>query len=92
MGEGGFAQPGRAEQQGVVECLTAFFRRLDKDFQLFFGLVLADVVGKEFGTQGAFDLFFLRRERLRGNDAFGRGGGEIVSVQHGGRAKKAKRV
>jgi hypothetical protein len=43
----------------VVECFAAFFGCLDKDFKLFFGLVLADVVGQQLRAQRAFELFFL---------------------------------
>ena len=59
VGQRGFAQARRTEKQRVVECFAAFFGCLDKDFKLFFGLVLADVVGKQLRAQRAFELLFL---------------------------------
>ena len=84
MGEGGFAQAGRAEQEGVVEGFAAFFGSLDEDAELLFGFGLADVVGEGFGAQGTFELLFLAGNLSGGNEAFWFGGGEGVGVEHDG--------
>ena len=84
VGEGGFAQAGRAEQEGVVKGFTALFGGLDEDAELLFGFGLADVVGEGFGAQGAFELLFLAGNLAGGDEAFGFGGGEGIGVEHDG--------
>ena len=54
VGKGSFPQPGRTEEEGVVQGFAAPFGSLNKNAELFFGFGLADVVGQGFGAQGAF--------------------------------------
>ena len=63
----GFAETRRPEQQRVVERFAAVFRRLNKNIQLLFGLVLADIIRQKFGAQGAFQLFLLGGQFLCGD-------------------------
>ena len=78
----GFAQPGRAEQQGVVERFAARTGSLNKNFQLRFGLVLADVVGQRFRPQSAFELLFLGGHFLRRHHARRGVGSKLVGFEH----------
>ena len=50
-GEGGLAQPGRAEEQYVIERLAAGLRRLERDGQLFLGFRLADELAQPARAQ-----------------------------------------
>ncbi len=84
VGEGGFAQAGRTEEEGVVEGFAALFGGGDEDAELLFGFGLADVVGESFGAQGAFELLFLVGNLAGGDEALGFGGGEGVGLEHGG--------
>ena len=68
----------------MVEGFAALFGGLDEDAELLFGFGLADVVGKGFGAQGAFELFFLAGNLAGGDEAFGFGGGEGIGVEHNG--------
>ena len=67
----GLAQPGRAEQQHVVEGFGAVSRGLDEDLQLAADFFLADVFVELLGTQRPLDRFFLRRGGGGGDQAVG---------------------
>ena len=57
---------------------------MDEDAELLFGFGLADVVGKGFGAQGAFELLFLAGNLAGGDEAFGFGSSERIGVEHDG--------
>ncbi|EEZ75249.1 hypothetical protein NEILACOT_04699 [Neisseria lactamica ATCC 23970] len=78
----GFTQPRRAEEQDVVERFAALFGGLDEDGELLFGFMLPDVVVQCFGTEGAFEQFFLCGSGLGGNNALRLRGGQVVGLQH----------
>ena len=84
MGERGLAQPGRAEQQHVVERLAAVARGLDEDLELLADLGLAHVFGQALGAQRALDRVFLAVGGLGGDQALGGGGAQLVGFDHGG--------
>ena len=46
------AEAGRAEEQDVIECLTAGARGLKRDGELGLGLLLADELGETRGRRG----------------------------------------
>ena len=65
VGQRGLAESRRAEDQRVIQRLTALHRRLHEDLQLRLDLLLADIVGQLLRPDGAIDgLFFLRGRRL----------------------------
>src|SRR5690606_28379284 len=73
VGQGGLAQAGRTEDQGVVERLAAAARSLDKQLHLLTDDRLADVVGEFQRADGAIQLLL----------AFSRGSGnQTVGVDH----------
>ena len=53
LGQGGLAQPRRAEQQDVVQRLGPAPRGVDEDLQIALGLLLTDELGQGLGPQGA---------------------------------------
>src|SRR6202012_5825167 len=54
LGQGGFAKAGRAGKQHMVQRLAAALGGVDKDFEIFPRLGLADKIGQRFGTQRSF--------------------------------------
>src|SRR5205823_4900298 len=68
-GETRLAEPGRADEQDVVECLAARLRRLERDRELFLDPLLADEVVERAGAERALQLLVVgpdrRREELR---------------------------
>src|SRR3546814_8455813 len=73
MGQRGFPQARRAEQQDMIQRLVAIAGRLDEDFKLLAHAMLADVFLEFARTQGTLDGFFVRRCALRRDDALGGG-------------------
>ena len=66
--DGGFAQAGRAVEDGVVQGFAAALRGLDADPQGFFHAFLAGVFVQGLRTQGAFGVLFFFEEVV-GDDA-----------------------
>ena len=66
--DGGFAQAGRAVEDGVVQGFAAALRGLDADPQRFFHALLAGVFVQGLRAQGAFGVLFFFEEVV-GDDA-----------------------
>ena len=49
-GQRGLAEAGRAEEKDVIDRLLTPARRLQRDFEILFDLVLADVFAEELGS------------------------------------------
>ncbi len=81
----GLAQPGRAEQQHVVQRLLPLARGPDEDLELLARLGLADVFLQQLGPQRALQRLLLRGGGCGGNHALGRRGREIVGLDAHGR-------
>ena len=63
--ERGLAEPGRPEQEDVVERFAAPLRRLDEDAQVVDDALLADVVGEAARAERDFDFAVVDRARSR---------------------------
>ena len=61
MGQRGFAQSGRPEEQGMVQRFITFFGCRNEDFELFACFMLPDIFVEQFRAQGPFDRFLVRR-------------------------------
>ena len=85
VGQRGLAQARRAEQQHVIQRLAALARGGDEYLELFARALLADVLLKRLGPQGALDGFLVGRRGLGRHDAGGVGaGGERIGLDgHG---------
>ena len=80
VGQGGFAEARRAEQQHVVERFAALPGRLDENAQLVADFLLADVIGKALGAQRPLQRLFLVARALGRNQA---GGGVGLAAPDG---------
>src|SRR6266404_2594928 len=69
VSQGGLAESGRTVEQHVIESLPAFARGLDKDRQVLFGLVLTDVLAKQFRSETQLKLFLVVAISACGNDS-----------------------
>ena len=68
--ERGLSEPGRSEEEQMVERFAALARRTDEDVELFAHGLLAHVLGKMRRAQGAVDVFFVGALRGGIDDAF----------------------
>ena len=69
--ERGLAEPGRPEQQHVIQRFAPLARRLDEDGELPADLLLADVLLEQLGTQRPLEGFLLGSGGRRGDEAVG---------------------
>ena len=100
MAQRGFAQARRAEQQHMVQRLTAFLGCANENFELFANLGLTDILVQQLGPQGALNRFFLGRGWHARYHAARSSRGEIVSLDghesgfrnYLAKARKARRM
>ena len=86
VAERSLAQPGRAEQEHMVQRLAPLAGRTDEDLQLLPRLGLPNVLLQQLGTQRPLQRLFLRRDGGGGDHALGGGGSEVVGLDgHSGR-------
>ncbi|MNS69511.1 hypothetical protein D3C72_1028270 [compost metagenome] len=70
VGQRGFPQPGRAEDQQMVQSVATLLGSLNKDFHLLADMRLTDILRQQLRPDGAIKNFFFI-DRLGRNQAIG---------------------